>query len=166
MNVFTHALAPVLICRCLVAKKIPIKPLHYILIGVAGAMPDLLNPHLSLDARLSSWSHGVPFWLFVSIVFLIASRIKKLRLSTRLAVIFSLSYLLHMICDGISGGLNWLYPWREFVWGDYWVDPLYWIPLDVFCILLAYYLFRLKPLIEKAKQAKLRTHRNPADLAS
>ncbi len=166
MNVFTHALAPVIICRCLLARKMPIKPLQYMMIGLAGAMPDLLNPHLSLDARLTSWSHGLPFWLLVTIVLLFATRIKKLCLSTQLAVIFSLSYLFHMFCDSISGGINWLYPWREFLWGEYWVAPGYWIPLDIFCILSVYYLFRFKPLIEKVKQAKLRSQGNSSDLVS
>ncbi|MBK1814287.1 hypothetical protein JIN84_01520 [Luteolibacter yonseiensis] len=62
-----------------------------------------------------------------------------------------MAYLLHMICDAISGSINWLHPSGNFIWGDYYVDPIYWIPLDVVCFLTTYYLFRIAPLRKKIR---------------
>ncbi|MDP4778992.1 MAG: metal-dependent hydrolase [Akkermansiaceae bacterium] len=154
MNIFTHALSPVIITHlCMPAsKKLPRRSL--IAIGVAGALPDLLNPHLYLEARMTSWSHALPFWTCLTIVLLLASLFSKKRLPLGLSIILSAAYLFHLICDAISGGINWLYPCSNYIWGTYWVSPLYWVPLDLLCILTCYYLFRLRPLLKRrASQA-------------
>jgi membrane-bound metal-dependent hydrolase YbcI (DUF457 family) len=143
MDTVTHALLPVIICATAWRDKRPewfAGRKQWFYLALAGALPDLLTPHLSIDARWSSWSHGLPFWLALSVVLLmVCSR-------WQLAVGASLAYGLHLFCDGISGGVNLLYPFRTWIWGDYWVPPLYWIPLDIVCVLTCYWFFRLRPL--------------------
>lgn len=156
MDTITHALAPVIITRLALGKPAWMPPRGLLLIGLAGAMPDLLNPHLSLASRMTSWSHGLPFWGSLTVALLLFAMMKRKLLPVRLAVLLSAAYLFHMVCDAISGGINWLYPVRRFVWGDYFVDPVWWIPLDVVCVLTAYVLFRLVPLRARVREARER----------
>jgi membrane-bound metal-dependent hydrolase YbcI (DUF457 family) len=153
MNTVTHALLPVICVRLIAKSPQWLGRRGPIYIGLAGAMPDLINPHLSLEARLTSWSHGIPFWLAISTIFVISSLCSRGQFSVKLAACMSAAYLLHIICDAISGGVNFFYPIRNATWGDYWVDPLWWIPLDIICLLLCYTLFRLIPLWKQRKSA-------------
>jgi membrane-bound metal-dependent hydrolase YbcI (DUF457 family) len=154
MNTVTHALIPV-ICVRLAARRPPwLGRWGLLLIGVAGALPDLLTPHLSLESRMASWSHGIPCWLLFSSILVAISLVKRGRFHPALALCLSAAYLLHMACDVISGGVNLLYPFGDWVVGDYWVDPSWWIPLDVVCILLCYLLFRIIPGLSGRKAAE------------
>ncbi|MBK1882079.1 metal-dependent hydrolase [Luteolibacter pohnpeiensis] len=157
MDIFTHALAPVLIARNTLGRRRPFSGKEFILIGIFGALPDILNPHLSLSARMHSWSHGLPCWAGITLLLLMVSRIPKIQVSLRVAAFMSFAYLLHMACDSISGGIDWLYPAGSFVWGDYWVDPTLWVPLDILLILIAYLQFRLLPMRRKLAAAKRKT---------
>lgn len=153
MDTITHALVPVITASYCRGDGKWLRRFGLVGIGVAGALPDLLSPHLTLEARMASWSHGLPFWALFSLVALLVAFISKGRVSWQLSTALSAAYLLHLCCDAISGGINWLYPVRDLVWGRFWVDALWWIPLDVFFVLWAYYLFRLKPLWLRRKQA-------------
>jgi hypothetical protein len=126
---------------------------------MAGALPDLLTPHMTLESRMISWSHGVPFWAAFTTTLFLISLLSKQRVSNRLAGIMSLSYLLHLVCDAVSGGINVLYPVKNLVWGAYWVSPMLWIPLDILCLLTCYYLFRFRPLLARRRAAKNRLSR-------
>lgn len=154
MDTITHALAPVIIARLTLGKPGWMPRYGLLSIGLAGAMPDLINPHLSLASRMTSWSHGLPFWGGLTVVLLAFAMARPRVLPVRLAVLLSAAYLFHMACDAISGGINWLYPAATFVWGDYYVDPIWWIPLDVVCVLTVYVMFRLVPLRAKVKEAR------------
>jgi membrane-bound metal-dependent hydrolase YbcI (DUF457 family) len=154
MNTVTHALLPVICVRLITKSPKWLGRWGPAYIGLAGALPDILNPHLSLDARLTSWSHGIPFWLTISIAFFVGSFFSRGKYSLALAACMSAAYLQHIICDAISGGVNFFYPIRNLIWGEYWVDPLLWIPLDVICLLSTYVLFRLIPLWKKRVGAK------------
>lgn len=151
MDIFTHALAPVILTRLIIGRQSWLSNWGLVAVGLAGAMPDLLNPHLSLEARHASWSHGLPFWVIFSVLAVAVTRFGKLASSWKLALLISLAYLFHMVCDAISGGVDWFYPVGHLLVGDYLVDPLYWVPLDVVLFLTAYYLFRLSPVLEKAR---------------
>ena len=154
MDTITHALAPVILTRLAFGKPAWMPRFGLVAIGVAGAMPDLVNPHLSLAARMTSWSHGLPFWGGLTVVLLGFALVKRRLLPVRLAVLLSAAYLLHMVCDAISGGINWMFPVGNFVWGDYFVDPVWWIPLDVVCVLTAYVMFRLVPLRARVRERR------------
>ena len=64
MNTITHSLLPVIGTG--IDKKRHRKIAEYwnlprvLAVAAFGAMPDLLNPHISLESRYSSWSHGLP----------------------------------------------------------------------------------------------------------
>lgn len=153
MDTVTHALVPVIIVHACLPKQKRFGRWGLIAIGFAGALPDLLTPHISLEARMISWSHGLPFWAALSCGLLLFSLASRQRLSFPLLCFLSGAYLFHLFCDAISGGINWMYPVRNFIWGEYWVSPILWIPLDIICVLLSYYLFRLRPLLEKTRRA-------------
>lgn len=153
MDTVTHALLPV-ICTGLVAKNAKwLGRWELVATGLAGALPDLLTPHLSLEARMTSWSHGIPCWLTFSLALIIYSIVSRGRLAARLTFLLSGAYLFHMICDAISGGLNFLHPLGNWTWGDYWVDPSWWVPLDVICILICYLMFRIMPGLNARRAA-------------
>ncbi len=166
MDTVTHALLPVIITAVALRDKRPdwLRGRGgWIVIGIAGALPDLLSPHLSIDSRLNSWSHGLPFWLLLSSLILLSSTLPRSLWNWRLALIAWLAYGLHLFCDGISGGINLLYPYRTLIWGDYWVPPIYWIPLDIVCVLTCYWMFRLKPLWQKRRKQKAAAHTRADD---
>ncbi|WAC19986.1 metal-dependent hydrolase [Luteolibacter sp. SL250] len=151
MDTLTHALAPVIIVK-LCTKRAEDAGWRVLLpIAGAGALPDLLNPHLSLEARVASWSHGLPCWALVTMIFMLGSMLMARRFRLRTALACSAAYLFHLFCDAISGGINWFSPFGTFQWGEYWVSPLLWIPLDVICVLVCYYLFRLAPVWRKRR---------------
>lgn len=151
MDAISHALIPVLCVR--LATKGPewLGRWGLVYIGVSGALPDLLNPHLSLESRMISWSHGLPFWLGLSMAFLVTSLFLRDKFSPQLAACMSSAYLLHIACDAISGGIDLLYPFGTWVVGYYWVDPMLWIPIDIVLILVSYWLFRILPGLRKRK---------------
>jgi LexA-binding, inner membrane-associated putative hydrolase len=156
MDIPTHSMLPVIVTRLICGKDSGFKKGAWWSIAIAGAMPDLINPHITLEARQASWSHGLPFWVGLTVVLMIAAAVSRGCLSYKLAGIWSGAYLLHMICDSISGGINWLYPWKDFIWGKYWISFLWWIPLDAACALICYWLFRLQPILDKRQRTSER----------
>lgn len=156
MNTVTHALAPVIIAHVAFSRSKRFRAWDLVAIGIAGALPDLLTPHMTLESRMISWSHGLPFWTAFTGMLFVISLLSKQRISNKLAGIMSLSYLLHLFCDAVSGGINALYPVKDLIWGAYWVSPALWIPLDILCLLACYYLFRFRPLWARRREAKSR----------
>jgi len=166
MDTVTHALLPVIVTAVVLRDKKPdwlLGRSGFVIIGIAGALPDLLSPHLSIDSRLNSWSHGLPFWFLLSTVLLLLCAVVRQRWNGPLALCASAAYGLHLFCDGISGGINLLYPYRNLIWGDYWVPPVYWIPLDILCVLICYWIFRLRPLWQKRGKQKAAAHHEADD---
>ncbi|MGD7652810.1 MAG: metal-dependent hydrolase [Verrucomicrobiales bacterium] len=155
MNVFTHALLPVLATRALAGRTHGFGRWEWVGIGVAGALPDVLNPHLTLEARMTSWSHGLGCWLGLSVVVVAVCFLSRGKLSLRLAGVLSGAYLLHVFCDAISGGVNFLHPFGTWVWGGYWVHPVWWVPADVICLLSCYFMFRVIPNFRKLRERAL-----------
>jgi hypothetical protein len=152
VDTLTHALAQVILVK-LCTKWVKNGEWRVLVpIAVAGALPDLLNPHLSLESRVASWSHGLPCWALVMVVFWLSSMFVARHFPLRTALACSAAYLFHLFCDAISGGTNWFSPFGTLMWGDYWVSPVLWIPLDVTCILVSYYLFRLAPVWRKRRE--------------
>lgn len=152
MDTLTHALLPVLVTRLALPRATWAVGGKMAAIGIAGAAPDLINPHFSLEARMTSWSHGLPFWCALTVVLLMVSLWKKTLLPWQLGGALSLAYLLHMACDAISGGINWGYPVRDLPWGKYWVNPIWWIPLDIACVIAWYLVFRYLPWLRRVRE--------------
>lgn len=101
-----------------------------VFIGLAGSLPDLLSPHISLGARLSSWTHNLWFLLGVVPVILafawLTSRPKLFLFGT-----FLLSGVaLHLLVDMSSGGISPLYPFGP-VLGFRTIPFRFWFHVDV-----------------------------------
>ena len=63
----------------------------------------------------------------------------------------SLAYFLHLFCDAIAGGINWLSPVGDAFWGEYWFPVILWTPMDVVLVLTCYFLFRAIPGWKRAR---------------
>jgi hypothetical protein len=67
----THACAPALAALAIDAYRLHknrqrlFPHCRVLAIAITGALPDLLNPHFSLESRLSSWTHTVWFLLAI-----------------------------------------------------------------------------------------------------
>jgi len=152
MNTITHALLPAIaagiINRSYRAKENRrnfFTGKQILLIGVFGAAPDLINPHLTLAARYTSWSHSLIFFIPL-ILILTTLAFTKFKNNKLLIATLVSAYLLHLICDTISGGIAWLYPLKTDIIGSYIIPATTWIPLDVISILTAYFIFRVFPM--------------------
>ena len=117
-------------------------------IAVFGAMPDLCTPHLSLDARYSSWSHTLWFLVALMVVTPMIASFFRGPGTWRLALACWLAAALHLACDAIAGGIAWLKPWSDEILGSYIVPPSHWMWWDVAFLLLTWLLVRLRPLAE------------------
>ncbi|WP_227021662.1 metal-dependent hydrolase [Oceaniferula marina] len=155
MNTVTHALIPAVTAGIFLnlyrgkegGSRGSYKDL--LVIGLFGAAPDLLNPHMSLEDRYSSWSHSIFAWLAVLVFLLVSKWVPRLPwqrwLTWSKLVWCSSAYGLHLACDAVSGGIAWLYPWKADIVGAYLVPPVWWIPMDVSLFLSYYFLFRVIP---------------------
>ena len=149
MTTVTHVLAPVILVKLFGLKKDTLSKFDYLWVGLAGGLADVINPHYYLKERLTSWSHGLPFWVLFSLLMILVSFLVGKKLRMRVAVLCSGAYLLHLLFDGVSGGINLFYPLENYYWGLT-LEPLvpfkYWIPLDVVNLLLVLWLFRWRKM--------------------
>jgi membrane-bound metal-dependent hydrolase YbcI (DUF457 family) len=134
MRVVTHFTLPIILAGFLNLwslfknRKLLIKIHFLLLIGICGALPDILSPHLSLQARYSSWSHNL--WFIIASVFLGFIILRRLPDRFHPVVYLGcLGIILHILCDMISGGINWFNPYGEPV-GKYYVHWRLWRILD------------------------------------
>ena len=154
----THILLPVIplaLRRYRAIKKgdEPVQPLRELfVVGIFGALPDLLNPHLSLESRLSSWSHGLPFVACLATVLLLACIPKRSPLTLARAGYLLMAYVLHLLCDALSGGIAYLYPLNDQVIGAAYIPPgLWWFLSDFVHIMAAYMLLRILPMLARQR---------------
>lgn len=157
MNTITHGLLPVITAgMCERAYLGPdgrrgfFSRRDILLIGLAGAAPDLFDPHLSLADRYSSWTHNVFAWAGFTLLVVVLHAWRSQLISRRLGLWLSAAYLLHLFCDAIAGGIAWLYPFAtDSIIGQYLVPSKLWIPLDLVCFLTTYFIFRAIPRFKK-----------------
>jgi len=144
MDVFAHAMLPVIVAtvvdRGVNSPEDRLSGKALWLVAVFGAAPDVLSPHVSLDARLTSYTHtAVALGVAVAIVlFLLALK----KVGARLGIWLVFAYGLHLVCDMVAGGIGWNYPFGRSVIGDFYVNPIWWVPIDAVCLLLLYFLNR------------------------
>jgi hypothetical protein len=140
MFVVTHAAVPIIayniysyfnIRKC---DQTSIGLKIYSIIGLSGILPDILDPHIDLDARMKSWSHTVWFLVGFSIILVISSKAVNIKLKYIIWVLFGV--FAHDIFDAISGGISPLYPY-QFVIGDYYIKSDYWITIDAVSFIFA-----------------------------
>lgn len=153
MFIGTHALLPVAIALGIDNVRIALGrdegfPAWAIpAIGLAGALPDLCTPHLSLDARYTSWSHTMLF--AACLLPVLAGLSTFFPKGTRGLVTASawLAVILHLASDAVAGGICWLRPWRDDVLGTYYIHPNYWPASDAVFVLLTWGLLIVRRLL-------------------
>lgn len=154
MSPITHAILPVLVMR----KHFPQvsgRPTMGVaaVVALAGVLPDLLSPHLTLEARHLSFSHSVAgFWVFL-VAIAVIGKVRPAILDTRLAAMCAVAYGLHILCDMISGGVALAYPASHEIYGgpplSFWI----WVSSDVVLLGYAYVEFRWLPLRRRLRPA-------------
>jgi hypothetical protein len=140
MNVVTHALLPALLATPLLRhteRRGFYREAGIVALG--GALPDLVNPHLSLAARYASWSHTIYFLLGFGILLVLLSRLAPERLPTRLALLAWLAAGLHLFGDAASGGIALFQPLSPIIVRTQprWVPYHAWLWCDAACVLAA-----------------------------
>lgn len=154
MLIGTHTLLPV--CLGLAAENVSLAtgrghvfpPWGLVAIGFFGALPDLCSPHLSLEARHSSWSHTLWFLgAMIPVCAAVATFFGK-EGRWKLAATCWLAVLLHLTGDAVAGGIGWLQPWRPDVIGESYIPAEDWLWYDIGFVLLTWVLIRLRPHAE------------------
>lgn len=134
MFVITHALVPVLLAQAValaVPKRVEWRKRDYAAIMLAGALPDLLDPHMSLADRLSSWTHTLWFALaWLPLTLALTRWWWKPPSPMAFAGVVVLAVPLHLFADAISGGIGWLHPWKKEVIGSRLIPPDNWFAWD------------------------------------
>lgn len=151
MLIGTHMLLPV--SGCLVIDNVSLARRGerwfpgWSLFAVAffGALPDVCTPHLSLEARYDSWSHGVAFLVALLPLAGMAGSVFEKGARLRVAAACWLAAFLHVAADAVAGGIPWLYPWSPWILGEYWIPPQHWMAYDAAFVLLTWFLARVSP---------------------
>jgi hypothetical protein len=154
MTPISHALLPVLFGRKVISNINGVPVIREVLIvSICGAFPDMLSPHLSLDARHASLSHSVFalvfFACFIGAVSFYSSLLR------RLGFLCVFAYAAHIFCDLISGGVSLFYPYSFQVFGGGYMPFWFWITSDLALILYLYFVYRWIPLRKKASHSKI-----------
>ena len=111
----------------------------------------MVDPHVTLDERLKSWSHCLTAWLGFSALLGLLSTFRTRWFSPAFAFGLSLTYFSHIVGDAIAGGVGWSYPFANHVIGDYYIIPEWWIPANFACGIGAYIVYRLLPMRAAAR---------------
>jgi hypothetical protein len=154
MLIGTHTLLPV--CLALAVENASLArgrghvfpPWGLVAVGVFGALPDLCSPHISLEDRLTSWSHTAAFLGAMAPVSVLVASFFPKDGRWSLALACWLAVLLHLIGDAVAGGIAWLYPWRPDVIGGGYIPAADWLWYDIGFVLLTWVLVRLRPHAE------------------
>lgn len=147
MSPITHALLPLALGYAWLPKREHMPALGAsALIALCGALPDILDPHLSLEARHRSWSHTLAALAVFGLLVTAATRLPRLGLTRRVAALCVVAYGLHIACDLISGGGRPLRPFTAMLWGDDYVPSWTWGASDLGLLLFVYFAYRWYPL--------------------
>jgi hypothetical protein len=145
MNIISHIAYPVLLAqsanifRTQNQKETFFKGKHLLLIGICGGLPDILSPHLNLEARYNSFSHSLGFVLVITILSVILSR--KIPKHKILIYFCYFATVLHLIGDMMANGINLFGPFGRMVVGSSLIPSQYWISLDATGILFLFVSF-------------------------
>ena len=140
MFVITHALVPVVTAQALAltlhafGRRNPFRKRDYLALMVAGMMPDLLSPHLSLEDRWTSFSHTV-FSLMICLPLALWSARRIAPEHPRIvAVLLYYAVFMHLLGDALSGGITWLYPWKTDIIGGRMISFNAWFAWDAWMV--------------------------------
>jgi hypothetical protein len=154
MFIVTHTLLPV--CLGLAVENVSLATGHshffprwgLVAIGAFGALPDICSPHLSLEARLESFSHTLGFLgLLLPLSAMTAVFFEKDG-RWKLAIGCWLAAVLHLAADAVAGGIPWLRPWRADILGGSLIPAAHWFWYDAIFLVLSVFGLRLRPFAE------------------
>jgi hypothetical protein len=120
-------------------------------VAVCGILPDLLSPHIYLEARYGSSSHTLWAWLGFALIVLIAGRLWNRHFGPRLQILCIVAYGLHLACDMISGGITLFHPLSSVVYGGQLISYLMWYVSDVLLFLYAWLDWRVLPRLRSKR---------------
>ena len=158
----THACLPLIaasttdIFRLSTNKKPLFTGWQLFFIALAGTLPDVLWPHMSRQARLSSWTHTIWFLIIALLIVYIVAR-KALKKDFLVFVLFFwIAIALHIMADGFSGGVSLLFPIKK-VFGNYLIPWPLWGKIDLLMGSLAISMLILRNrLIQPGKKDRIR----------
>jgi len=146
MTPVTHALLPLVLAGKHLRKNDGMPAFREMgIVALCGVLPDLLAPHIHLEARYTAYSHTLWAWGVFSACVLIAGRFRKTRLDPRLQFLCIAAYALHLACDFISGGIPLFHPFSRNVQGGHYITYLVWYLSDVSLFLYAWLAWRVLP---------------------
>jgi hypothetical protein len=153
MSPITHALLPCFFGYRWIPKNNGIPSFKFSgWLAFFGVLPDLLSPHLSLDARHASLSHSLTGWaLFSGAMVLVFLTLRRTRYRL-LAPLGVAAYAAHIWCDMITGGVSLFMPFSGGVYGGHHLPLLSWAVFDGALIFFVYATYRWLPLRRRIKR--------------
>jgi hypothetical protein len=152
MTLVTHALLPLAIGRPWLRRRDGSTLFKEAgTVAFCGILPDLLSPHIYLEARYESLSHTLWAWLAFAALVFIAGQAWKARIGKRLQILCIAAYGLHLACDMISGGIALFYPVSPTIHGGHFISYLMWYVSDVLLFLYAWLVWRVLPRLRKRR---------------
>lgn len=156
MSPITHAILPLALGYYWIPKR-AYRPTWSasVVIALSGALPDILDPHISLEARYNSWSHTLLACSAFGGLVMTPLCFGKLRRFLPIGILCVAGYALHLVCDLISGGGRPLIPFSRTLHGSDLVPSWSWGATDIVLLLWVYLCYRWIPL-RKAYHERLR----------
>jgi len=156
MYIGTHACIPLVIASAIDIVRLRnhkdklLSNTQYLLLALAGVLPDFLWPHFSMHQRLTSWTHTIWFLavLFPAVFFFSKWRFGKDAL--KFTVIFWMAAVLHIFMDGISGGVPLYYPFGNVV-GKRYISHGAWLKWDIVLMSVTMLLLFLRYIAAKSR---------------
>jgi hypothetical protein len=134
-----HAAAPLLLLsiynKIRVAKKQPAIPtVYYVIIGIAGVLPDIIGLHFTAAGR-ATFSHTIFYPLILLTAYVIMQKLKP-RLATPVLLLL-IGAMMHLAQDAIVGPLYPLHPFNMYEMNIWFIPrndmlPVYWYLFDAF----------------------------------
>ena len=148
MTPVTHAFLPLLLGKRWLPRRTNGAPAWIASgwVALSGTLPDILSPHLGLDARHAALSHSFAAWVVFSALLALMAAQRRLRAHRAVICLCGGAYLAHLLCDLITGGIPLLLPIEPEVWGDAWLPFSSWFVLDGVLIVYVYLVYRWLPL--------------------
>lgn len=147
MSPVTHAILPLALGYSWLPKR-AYRPTWYasVVVALSGALPDMLDPHITLEARYNSWSHTLLALAAFGGLVLALLCFGKMRRFMPLGILCVSGYALHLACDLISGGGRPFLPFSRTLCGRDFVPSWSWGATDIALLLWVYLFYRWVPL--------------------
>lgn len=151
MTPVSHALLPVFFGQRWIphSERIP-APRVVALVALCGALPDILSPHLSLDARHEAPSHTIWALLAFALLVVMLTWWRPRLFTPAISGLCIAAYAGHIACDAITGGVAFFFPFGG-VQGRNYLPYWLWITSDGLLLLHLYLVYRWLPLRRKIK---------------